>query len=133
MSRSQCISLIANISARIHGLPAGKTRRWRPSVDGVRDSSSGGISGPGDGSNYSQEGLDDESKYGNTTLSSSGYVVYDSGGLLEVERWESTVTGAEGIDMGSGMCFFADSGTVCLFGSVMVRSTRDENPWLNMV
>ena len=34
-----------------------------------------------------------------------------------MENWESTVTGAEGIEMGNGMGFFADAGsgaTVCL-------------------
>ena len=38
-------------------------------------------------------------------------------GSLEVERWESTVTGTEGIDMGIGVGFFVDAGsgaTVCL-------------------
>ena len=51
------------------------------------------------------------------SLSSSGYVVYDGGGLLKVERWESTVTGLEGIEMGIGVGFFVDAGsdaTVCL-------------------
>ena len=41
----------------------------------------------------------------------------DDGGLLEVERLESTVTGAEGIDMGIGVAFFADGSAgviVCL-------------------
>ena len=43
--------------------------------------------------------------------------MYDGGGSLEVERWESTVTGAEGIEMGIGVGFFVDAGsdvTVCL-------------------
>ena len=35
--------------------------------------------------------------------------MYDGGGSLKVERWESTVTGAEGIEMGNGMGFFADA------------------------
>ena len=41
----------------------------------------------------------------------------DGGGSLELENWESTVTGAEGIEMGNGMGFFADAGSraiVCL-------------------
>ena len=43
--------------------------------------------------------------------------MYDGGGSLEVERWESTVTGTEGIKMGIGVGFFVDAGsgaTVCL-------------------
>ena len=28
-----------------------------------------------------------------------------------MERWESTVTGAEGIEMGIGVGFFADAGS----------------------
>ena len=42
--------------------------------------------------------------------------MYEGGGSLEVERWESTVTGAEGVDIGIGMGFFVDAGsgaTVC--------------------
>ena len=46
-----------------------------PSVDGALKSSSGGVLGPGDGGDDSQEELDEESEYGETTLSSSGYVV----------------------------------------------------------
>ena len=41
--------------------------------------------------------------------------------MLKVERWESTVTGAEGVDIGIGVGFFVDAGsgaTVC-FSSMM--------------
>ena len=46
-----------------------------PGVDGALKSSSSGVLGPGDGGDHSQEELDEESEYGETTLSSSGYVV----------------------------------------------------------
>ena len=51
-------------------------------------------------------------------------MVGDGGGSLEVERWESTVTSAEGVNMGLGVCFFADAGTgaiVCLSSPEMER------------
>ena len=58
-----------------------------PSVDRALESSSGGVLGPGDGGDDSREELDEESEWGETTISSSGYVVYDGGGSLEVEKW----------------------------------------------
>ena len=45
--------------------------------------------------------------------------------MFEVGRWESTVTAAEGIDMGIGVGFFGNAGSgaiVCLLGLEMVKS-----------
>ena len=44
--------------------------------------------------------------------------------MLKVERLELTVTGAEGIDMGIGMGFFADAGSgaiVCPLSPEVLR------------
>ena len=42
-----------------------------------------------------------------------------------MERWESTVMGAEGIDMSIGVGFFADAGT----GAIVRQSSPEMVRW----
>ena len=70
-------------------------------VNGALVSSSGDVLGPGDGGDDLCVELDAESEEGDTTVSSSWYVVYDGGGSFEGERWESTDNGSSPVPSSS--------------------------------
>ena len=51
---------------------------------------SGGVLRQGDGGDDSRGEFKHESEWGDVTLLSSGFVVYDGRGSLEADRWEPT-------------------------------------------